>query len=433
MGQPAQRAVVVGTGPDADAAAALLHADGWVVDHQTGATPTHPGASLLVVDEWTAETAPHVVAARRAGSRVTVLAELILERTPRSVVAVTGTAGKTTTARLLATILTHARREPLITPDGRAANAWPNASLVEPALHDGDMLVAELTSTHLCYMDGWTGPDVAVVTNLWPDHVELHGSLAAYVAAKQRILRRRDRPVAVNADDAAGQALLGPPASSDVAWFSQCAPVPHGAWIQDGRLHIRWDGVHQDVWAVDHTSGWMHPTAVVAAAAAAMWCGAGSEAIAAGVAAAEQLPHRFHDLGEVAGIRVIDDAMAATPVKASAAISRCDLETLVVLVGGDAQVDGRVVHADPAADAALRQAITLASGAAHLIGFGTAGALVADQCPATIRVPTLTDAITVAAQRARAGDTILLAPMFPMAQSDRVIFAGRMRHMIADT
>lgn len=431
MGNHAQRAVVVAAGPDARAAADLLLADGWQVLQTDAGLRGLLDASLLVVDEWTAETAPHVVAARRAGVRVTVLAELILERTPRRVVAITGTAGKTTTARLLAAMLAHGGMAPLIAPQGRAANAWPNASLLPGVFVDGGPLVAELTSTHLCYMDRWPGPDVAVVTNLWSDHIELHGSLAAYVSAKRRLLRRPDRPVVVNADDRHGRALLGPPASDDLVWCSSSATVPRGAWLEDRRLRIRWNGVVDTVMALAPPQRWMHPTAIVAASAAALACGATPDAIAAGIAGASRLPHRFDEVGTVAGIRVIDDAMAATPDKARAAITRCDPATLVLIVGGDAEVDGRAVHADPASRAALEQTIDQAGGAAHLIAFGTAGARIADRCASAVQVLTFADAVDHAAARARSGDTILLAPMFPMAQPQRATFAEQMLQALA--
>jgi UDP-N-acetylmuramoylalanine--D-glutamate ligase len=432
MGQPVKRAVVVAAGQDAEAATDLLRTDGWQVLRSGDGTADEAKPSLLVVDEWTAETAPQVMAARRAGIPVTVLAELILERTPRRVVAVTGTAGKTTTSRLLATILAHDALAPLITPHGRAANAWPNAALVGQALVAGGPLVVELTSTHLCYMEAWSGPDVAVVTNLWPDHVELHGSLAAYVAAKRRILVRSDRPMVLNADDHRGRALLDPPRSHDVVWFSQSTAVPRGAWLENGVLRVRWDGSVDDVAVIGPAARWMHPGAVVAAAAAALACGARPAAIATALASAPQLPHRFHEVGQVAGVRVIDDSMAATPAKASAAIGRCDPCTLVLIVGGDAAVDGRAVHADPDGRAALEQAIDRAANAAHLIAFGTAAARIADRCESTITTPTLGDAIAVAADLAQTGSTILLAPMFPVVQPERATFGERMLRTIAD-
>ena len=66
--------------------------------------------TVLVVDEWTPEHAPHVLAARAAGARVTCLAELVLRRAAVPVVGVTGTAGKTTACHRLAALLEAAGR-----------------------------------------------------------------------------------------------------------------------------------------------------------------------------------------------------------------------------------------------------------------------------------------------------------------------------------
>ncbi|MGB1377442.1 MAG: hypothetical protein ACPG7S_06420, partial [Miltoncostaeaceae bacterium] len=92
------RAVVrVGDARDARAAERIVAARGHAVDRGE----VRPGDALLVVDEWTREHDPHVVRARALGVPVTVLAELVMNSLPRPVVAVTGTAGKTSTCRAL--------------------------------------------------------------------------------------------------------------------------------------------------------------------------------------------------------------------------------------------------------------------------------------------------------------------------------------------
>lgn len=422
MTRSAKSATIVGAGPDARAAGHLLARAGWAVTRNATPPRRLGDTSLLIVDEWTAETAPHVVAARQRGVRVSVLAELILASTPRTVVGVTGTAGKTTTCRLIAAMLDAAGMDPLINPQGRAANAWPDHAMVEAAAEAGGWLVAELTSTHLCYMDTWRGPDVAVVTNIWPDHVELHGSLDAYVAAKRRIVKRVDRPVVLNADDVIGRTLLGRPPSDDLVEFSTSAPVGRGAWIDGARIRLRWEGVTDDVGPYDEASTWMHPGATACAVAAARACGVETEAIAAGLAAAAELPHRFDRIGEVSGVQVIDDSMAATPTKAMASIARLDAHTLVVIVGGLDTIDERAVHADASESQALHEAFELAARARLVIAFGAAGRRVAGDIGGAQWVETLRQGVDVAADHACAGDTILLAPMFPMPQSERAAF-----------
>lgn len=423
-----EHAVVVGTGSDADAAARLLTARGWQV-RRGAPNPRLPDeVTLMVVDEWTAETAPHVRRAREAGVRVSVLAELILTDTPRPVVAITGTAGKTTTTRLVASIISADGGEPVITPSGRAHNAWPDHSIAEAAAHGDGWLVAELTSTHLCFMDAWRGPDVAVVTNLWPDHVELHGSYDRYVAAKRRILRREDGAVVLGADDPVARSALGPVAPHRIIEFSTTRPVTTGAWLLAGRLHLR-TGTEPTV-ALDiphETLAWVHPGALAAAAATALACDVGCAAIGRGIAATAPLAHRHVTVRMPGGVVVVDDGMAATPRKALAGMDRLDLGHTIVIAGGKATLDNRPVHADPTEAQALDHAIRRLGHARWVVTFGSAGAMLADRIDGATRVTDIASAITAVAGVARNGDTVLFAPMFPVDQEIRAGFLGRMR------
>ena len=139
------------------------------------------------LDVWTPEVAPRVARLRAAGCRVRCLADLLLERSSGPVIGVTGTAGKTTTAAFLVQLLRSAGRPVRAGKSARAGNLWPTAELLRPR-SDG-LLVTELTSSHLCFTS--RSPAVAVITCFWPDHIELHGSLERYRAAKETIVRHQ--------------------------------------------------------------------------------------------------------------------------------------------------------------------------------------------------------------------------------------------------
>jgi UDP-N-acetylmuramoylalanine--D-glutamate ligase len=332
--------------------------------------------SMLVVDEWTPEHAPHVRAARAAGAQVTCLAELVLRRAAVPVVGITGTAGKTTACHRLAALLDAAGRPYAMARTARAGNAWPDTALYElaPRLEPPAVLVAELTSTHLIWMS--TSPQVAVVTCLWPDHVELHGSLPAYVAAKRRIVEFQ------GPDDVA---LLGP-------------GVPFAG---PGRT-VRFEG---------------DPAAAVAAEL--------------GLPVVELpepvLPFRYRPLAGPPGVRVIDDGMAATPRKAAHGLARLaaelgGVEWVVLLAGGG----DPGVHRAAEEEMALREACAAAAGA-RVIAFGAAAARIAKELPGARVVPDLDAAIAAAEELARPGDGILLAPMFPLTMPERERLSSRWR------
>lgn len=421
------RWVVVGHSDDTDAAARCAEPGATVLlcpDQIAAHQLAFRSDDVLVVDEWTPETAAHVVRARRAAARVTVLAELIVERSPLPVLAVTGTAGKTTTTHLTASILQQGGMATAVA-HARAGNAWPNAGLLGDEHGPAAWLAAELTSTHLCYMERWRGPDVAVVTCLWPDHVELHGSLEHYVRAKRAVMRG-DGIAVLNADDAAGRALLGPhPSSRQVVEFSVRRPVECGVWTEAGLLRARWGGEEHAVGPAAAAPAQAHPAAVVAACAAALACGAHPAAIAPGLAAASALPHRMRRLGAVCGCPVIDDSLAATPRKAREALARYPDRSVVLLAGGHGETSGGPVHAHPAEEAEFAAwAGEIARAARMVVAFGPASERLAALPTGTrlVHAEDFSRAVETALRCLETGNTLLLSPAFPMPQADRAAF-----------
>jgi UDP-N-acetylmuramoylalanine--D-glutamate ligase len=355
--------VVDPTSHEAERVAAHLGAE--LPDDLTAAAAR---CDVLIADEWTPESAPQVRAARAAGARVTCLAEIVLERAAVPVVGITGTAGKTTACHRLAAMLDGAVRPYAMGRTARAANAWPDAALLEAAatLRPPAVIVMELTSSHLAFMA--RSPQVAVVTCFWPDHVELHGSVAAYRAAKERIVRFQ-RP--------GDLALLGP--GVDFA-----APA-----------------------RVERFAG--DPAAAVARAL-------GLEPVAVDV----PLPHRFNEVAVVGGVQIVDDSMAATPAKAERGIRRAGPCT-VLLAGGD---DGGGVHGDATEQDALARACAAADGL-RVVAFGPAAPRIVAHLPAAEVVADLRAAVARGLALAAPGDTLLLAPMFPLTMAEREGFAAR--------
>ena len=136
---------------------------------------------MRLLSPWT----PLRGAGRRAASGA---ADLLLRFSPVPVLGVTGSAGKTTTARLAEAMLRASGVETLASSDAPADNAWPTAGLLERVLaaRPPAWCVAELTSNHLAVCSA--SPQIACITNVWADHVDQHGSLAAYLEAKRRIV-----------------------------------------------------------------------------------------------------------------------------------------------------------------------------------------------------------------------------------------------------
>ena len=409
------RAVVrVGDPRDARAVECMVADRG----HAVARGEVRPGDALLVVDEWTPEQDPHVERARALGVPVTVLAELVLESLPRPLVAVTGTAGKTSTCRALAHLAQAAGRTPAISGTARSGNAWPDHSLQHPPA-GADMTIAELTSTHLCHM-GAVAPDVGIVTCIRPDHVELHGDVAAYVAAKQRLVAHLGPRAAIvlPCDDPATLAAIGPTGGTRW-WFgdSRYGGGRHGAFIDGGTLLLR--SPDDEASGTTHAIG-SRARALAAAAAGALALGITARDVAEAVGTVPTPPHRMDRQVTPAGIAIIDDSMAATPLKGAAALADAGSGDLVVVVGGDPAPGGVPVHADPAAQEALASAVREARRRARvLVAFGPAAGAVAAIARPDHVVDDIDAAIDVGLRHAVPGGSVLVTPMFPMPPAAR--------------
>ena len=384
--------------------------------------PSAP-ADMLVVDEWTSETDAAVLAARAEGIMVTVLAEMILDDLPHPVVGVTGTAGKTSTCRALEQILRACGRPVAISATARSGNAWPDHSLVDQlAVAEADtVVIAELTSTHLCHMSS-VHPDVAVVTTIRPDHVELHGGIEAYVAAKRRLVAElaADDRVVLPTDDPETIRLLGPVEGQ--RWGFGGVNTGPGAYAVDGGALLVSTGAEAYV-----------PTALegpllrcgLAAASAALALGIDADEVGAGLREIRPVGHRQAPRRGPRGITIVDDTMAATPVKVRAAIERFGGPGLVLVLGGDDALAGAPVHSSPEEEAMLAETLALArQRTATIVAFGPARRRILPHLAVDVGADDIDAALAIAIDACPDGGTVLVSPMFPLTPAEREVAAG---------
>jgi UDP-N-acetylmuramoylalanine--D-glutamate ligase len=370
------------------------------------------------LDVWTPEVAPRVERLRASGCRVRCLADLVLERAGVPTIGVTGTAGKTTTTALVAQLLRAAGARVHASSTARAGNLWPTAELLEPA--DDGVLVLELTSSHLCFTS--RSPAVAAITCFWPDHVELHGSLERYRAAKEAIARAQSAGdvVVVNEDDQAA-VDIGAVSPGRRLGFSTLAEVDEGAFARDGTIVVRARDVEREL---PRPSGLDRPRlqAVLAATAVAVAAGA----IPAGLGGLRLPELRATAVGRSGDVELVDDGMAATPAKSAATLRSRSDGTVVLVAGGELTSAGLAVHASPEEQRLLEEACAEARRAARLVVlFGPASERLAplfDTVP-TLRADDVEDAIATAANHLEGAETLLVTPMFPLSTGERLRIA----------
>ncbi len=299
--------------------------------------------------------APVIAAARAQGIPVLGELELAWRLIDRPFVAITGTNGKTTVTEWTAHVLRLAGRE--VTAAGNVGT--PLSSLVDDP---PEIVVCECSSYQLADTLAFA-PEIAVLLNLGSDHLDWHGSVEEYRAAKMLVFARQN----------AEQFAIAPPGLA----------VPGEA----RRVDL----------APDSRSGLPGAHNALNAGAVAAICtalGAHPEAIAEGLASFRGVPHRLQVLGDHDGVRWIDDSKATNVASTLTALAATRAPVHLIL-GGD--------------DAKKEDFTPLAGKAAHVYLIGAAAARLASEVGGEL-CDDLPTAVARARAAARPGDTVLLSP-----------------------
>jgi UDP-N-acetylmuramoylalanine--D-glutamate ligase len=259
------------------------------------------GVDLLVKSPGVPSEAGLVAAARACEITVWSEVELGSRLLPNPILGVTGTNGKTTTSELLGSIFSAAGRPAAVAGNvGRPLTGFAGAVAPEA------WIVCELSSFQLEDIDGFR-PSIAVLLNLTPDHLDRHGTLKAYRDAKLRVFENQTED-----DVAVVPRGFGPvPGGGRRVEFARDDPLP---------AEPRIPGDHNRENAA-------------AAAAAARAAGLPDHAIAEGLRSFEGIPHRLELVGEVNGVRFVNDSKATNPEAAERAFTAYPPGIRVILGG----------------------------------------------------------------------------------------------------
>ena len=411
---------VVNDGDDegSRAQAAELEAEGITVRLGDGATLPE-GAELIVTAPGWRPDKPLFAAAAEAGVEVWGdvelawrLREIPAGRTPAPWLAVTGTNGKTTTVRMLASILEAAGLK-------TAAVGNIGVSLLDAVLGDEtyDVLAVELSSYQLHWAPSLRAHSAAVL-NLAPDHLDWHGSMEAYAADKGRIYEGNKVACVYNVADPATEDLVR---EADVEegcraiGFTLGTPGPSQLGVVEGILVDRAfvDNRHKQAQELAEVSD-VQPSAphnianALAAAALARAFGVEPKAVRDGLRAFRPDAHRIEHVLDVDGVAYVDDSKATNTHAAEASLAAYD--PIVWIAGGlakGAEFDELVQRS-----AARLRGVVLIGAERALIR--EALARHAPEVPVVDLDRTDTGAMSAAVQEAarlaRPGDTVLLAP-----------------------
>ena len=365
---------------DSDPAVKL---DGFEVNTGQWSKQHLAGIDLVVASPGFAEHSDPIQDALAAGIELCSELELGWRHVQAPVVAVTGTNGKTTAVGLIADM---ARQ------GGMRVAASGNIGLALSEVADGswDLLVVEASSFQLRFADTFR-PDVAVVLNVAPDHLDWHDSFETYAAAKARIFEHQtpqDHLVYDGDDPGASDLVAGAVAQLVVVSGSRRLD---GGGIEGGKVWVG-DTAFDLSSTIDAAFG----LDVAAAAAAAAAAGVISDGIEAGISSFAPGPHRRSLVASAGGIDFVDDSKATNPHAAVA--SAKSYPSVVLIAGGIA----KGLDLSPLVDiSTVRHIVAVGEAAASLAAAGGERVTLANS---------MADAVSIAKDLAEPGDTVLLAP-----------------------
>lgn len=409
LAQAGAQVVISDMQPAEKLAANLAALGDLTIEYALGGHPPNllEGADLLCLSGGVDANSPVAHEARRRGLPLSNDSQIFLEQCPPGVITlgITGSAGKTTTTTLVGRILENFKIQ-----DSRF-KVWVGGNIGNPLIADmdhmrvGDFAVIELSSFQLEIMT--RSPQVAAVLNITPNHLDRHGTMDAYIAAKHNLVRYQTRDgVAVLGWDNAVARNLNVPGARTI-FFSAEVEFPEGAFLRDEKLIWRWAGNEHEVGAVSdiHLRGRHNVLNVLAACAISGAAGAGVDAMRAGITGFTGVEHRLELVREHSGVRWYNDSIASAPERVIAALKSFE-EPVVLLAGGR---DKKLPWEDLAALAKTR--------VKQVVLFGEAGPLIQRALEAVRMDPahytvcaTLAEAVAMAASKARPGDIVLLSP-----------------------
>ena len=363
---------------------------------------------------------PAVREAVARGAVLTSEMEVFFDICPCKIIAVTGSDGKTTTTSIIAEILKNDNKT--VHVGGNIGTPLLNrADEIQP----DDIAVIELSSFQLITMK--KSPDIAVVTNLSPNHLDVHSDMDEYIEAKSNIFKHQkqaDRAV-FNLENSITRDYAKTAPSGGILFFSMREKVKNGVFIEDGIIYGSADGEASAIMqAEDIILPGEHNVENYLAACAAVTGIASYDSIRETARSFRGVEHRLEFVRELRGVKYYNDSIASSPSRATAGIKALKkhcrgngLEdksgNLILIAGGK---DKGIAFEEFGAEIVDRvKTLVLTGAAAHLILKAVENVLEnkkPDYLDALeiIQGDCFEDAVVKASKAAKAGDIVLLSP-----------------------
>ncbi len=360
------------------------------------------GQDVLVISPGIPDTAPFVTRAREMGLYVIGELELAAQLSRGTLVAVTGTNGKTTTVSLLGEIFTNAGKVTHVV--GNIGYPFSLAALVS---RREDVVVCEVSSFQMETADTFH-PRVALLTNITEDHLNRHGTMEVYTALKMRMFRNQTAEdfAVFNADDPAQDALQAQ-VKSRVLRFSRTKELREGAFVRDGEVWFATGGGERRVCAVDEIliPGPHNLENALGAVCVAAALNVPAPVIRHTLRTFRGVEHRIERVRELDGVVYINDSKGTNVDSTIKAVQTMTRPTVILLGGYDKHTSFEPLAREMVKTPAMVQAVVMGE-TAELIR----NSLERAGFSAIASAGSLREAVEKARELARPGGCVLLSP-----------------------
>lgn len=346
---------------------------------------------------------PELEAARKKGIAVTSEMEVFFDLCPATVFAVTGSDGKTTTTTLIAKML-----------EAEGKKVFVGGNIGKPLLPEienitaEDFVVAELSSFQLISMR--KSPDVAVVTNVAPNHLDVHKSMDEYVEAKKNVILHQNAfsRTVLNRDNDITESFRQFVRGQSLG-FSMERQLHNGAWLDSkGYLHMAYRGIDVPVMhKKDITILGDHNVANYLTAIAAVWGYVGVDTIKKVAKEFKGVEHRIEFVKEVNGVKYYNDSIASSPTRTIAGLKAFSKKVHLIAGGYD-----KHIPFEPMVPYILEKVekLYLCGNTAEKIEDAVRANLDYKGTPEIIHCENIEDAVNKAHECAKKGDIVTLSP-----------------------
>lgn len=345
---------------------------------------------------------PEIEAEVKRGAKLTSEIELVLEFAPCKVIAVTGSDGKTTTTSLIYEILKNKYKCYLGGNIG--IPLFTEIAKMQPE----DIIILELSSFQLMTMK--TSPNIAVITNVTPNHLDIHKSYEEYIDSKTNIFKnqRENDTLILNYDNEITK-NFSKNAKSKVIFFSIKEKLKNGVIYDDGIIKIVEDELRRHVIKLKDTRlRGIHNAANICAAIAATKDLVEIESQVTAIKNFEGVTHRLEFVREINNSKWYNDSIASSPTRTIAGLNSFDEEIVLIAGGYDKHLDYEPI-ATPILNR-VKTLILMGQTAEKIYGVVTQKQLKQNKKIDIYKVKTLEEAVQKAKEHAKPNQIVLFSP-----------------------